>query len=81
MLFGPAVGLAFGLVYGLVYGLMDVLGIRAFEPSRVRMRLPGRRRRDAGPSSHRFATLVPAGLLGGSVMGLGCGIAFTVGRS
>lgn len=43
------------------------------------MRLPGRRRRDAGPSSRRFATLVPAGLLGGSVMGLGCGIAFTVG--
>ncbi|WP_328788621.1 helix-turn-helix domain-containing protein [Streptomyces sp. NBC_00273] len=75
LLFGPAVGLAFGLVYGL----MDVLGIRAFEPSRVRMRLPGRRRRDAGPSSRRFATLVPAGLLGGSVMGLGCGIAFTVG--
>ncbi|MFA7765537.1 helix-turn-helix domain-containing protein [Streptomyces sp. NRRL S-448] len=75
LLFGPAVGLAFGLVYGL----MAVLGIRAFEPSRVRMRLPGRRRRGAGPSSRRFATLVPAGLLGGFVMGLGCGIAFTVG--
>ncbi|MER6251223.1 helix-turn-helix domain-containing protein [Streptomyces sp. NPDC001584] len=75
VLFGPAVGLAFGLVYGL----MAVLGIRAFEPSRVRMRLPGRRRRGVGPSSRRFATLVPAGLLGGFVMGLGCGIAFTVG--
>ncbi|MFD7782589.1 helix-turn-helix domain-containing protein [Streptomyces nojiriensis] len=76
LLFGPAVGLAFGLVHGL----MAVLGIRAFEPSRVRMRLPGRRhRRGVGPSSRRFATLVPAGLLGGLVMGLGCGIAFTVG--
>lgn len=75
LLFGPAVGLAFGLVHGL----MAVLGIRAFEPSRVRMRLPGRRGRGAGPTSRRFATLVPAGLLGGLVMGLGCGIAFTVG--
>ncbi|MFI1061033.1 helix-turn-helix domain-containing protein [Streptomyces spororaveus] len=75
LLFGPAVGLAFGLVYGL----MAVLGIRAFEPSRVRIRLPGRRGRGAAPSSRRFATLVPAGLLGGFVMGLGCGLAFTVG--
>ncbi|WP_371593513.1 helix-turn-helix domain-containing protein [Streptomyces virginiae] len=75
LLFGPAVGLAFGLVHGL----MSVLGIRAFEPSRVRIRLPGRRGRGAGPSSRRFATLVPAGLLGGFVMGLGCGLAFTVG--
>nr|WP_109781569.1 helix-turn-helix domain-containing protein [Streptomyces sp. CG 926] len=75
LLFGPAVGLAFGLVYGL----MAVLGIRAFEPSRVRIRLPGRRRRGVAPSSRRFATLVPAGLLGGLVMGLGCGLAFTVG--
>ncbi|WP_404956242.1 helix-turn-helix domain-containing protein [Streptomyces sp. 147326] len=75
LLFGPAVGLAFGLVHGL----MAVLGIRAFEPSRVRMRLPGRHRRSAGPSARRVATLVPAGLLGGFVMGLGCGLAFTVG--
>ncbi|MFF4263185.1 hypothetical protein [Streptomyces virginiae] len=75
LLFGPAVGLAFGLVHGL----MSVPGIRAFEPSRVRIRLPGRRGRGVGPSSRRFATLVPAGVLGGSVMGLGCGLAFTVG--
>ncbi|MER6313339.1 helix-turn-helix domain-containing protein [Streptomyces sp. NPDC001581] len=75
LLFGPAVGLAFGLVHGLV----AVLGIRAFEPSRVRIRLPGRRRPSAGPSARRVATLVPAGLLGGCVMGLGCGLAYTVG--
>ncbi|MFD9164101.1 hypothetical protein ACFVZ8_19270 [Streptomyces sp. NPDC059558] len=75
LLFGPAVGLAFGLVHGLV----AVLGIRAFEPSRVRIRLPGRHRPSAGPSARRVATLVPAGLLGGLVMGLGCGLAHTVG--
>ncbi len=75
LLFGPAVGLAFGLVHGLV----AVLGIRAFEPSRVRIRLPGRRGPSAGPSARRVATLVPAGLLGGLVMGLGCGLAHTVG--
>ncbi|MFD9373091.1 helix-turn-helix domain-containing protein [Streptomyces sp. NPDC060020] len=75
LLFGPAVGLAFGLVHALV----AVLGIRAFEPSRVRIRLPGRRRRSAGPSARRVAALVPAGLLGGFVMGLGCGLAYTVG--
>ncbi|MEU2453158.1 helix-turn-helix domain-containing protein [Streptomyces sp. NPDC012765] len=75
LLFGPAVGLAFGLVHGLV----ALLGIRAFEPSRVRIRLPGRHRPSAGPSARRVATLVPAGLLGGLVMGLGCGLAHTVG--
>ncbi len=74
LLFGPAVGLAFGLVHGLV----AVLGIRAFEPSRVRIRLPGRRRPSAGPSARRVGALVPAGLLGGFVMGLGCGLAYTV---
>lgn len=78
LLFGPAVGLAFGLVYGL----LAVFRIRAFEPSRVRMRLPGRRRRAAGadrPSARRFATLFSAGLLGGFVMGAGCGLGFTTG--
>ncbi|WP_328622545.1 helix-turn-helix domain-containing protein [Streptomyces sp. NBC_00354] len=69
LLFGPAVGLAFGLVYGL----MTAFRIKAFEPSRVRMRLPGRGRRAVGPSARRFATL-SAGLLGGFVMGLGCGL-------
>ncbi|MFD8984199.1 helix-turn-helix domain-containing protein [Streptomyces sp. NPDC059564] len=77
LLFGPAVGLAFGLVYGL----MAVFRTRAFEPSRVRMRLPGRRRPAGadGPSARRFVTLFSAGLLGGFVMGLGCGLGFTTG--
>ncbi|WP_330333301.1 helix-turn-helix domain-containing protein [Streptomyces sp. NBC_00536] len=84
LLFGPAVGLSFGLVYALV----SASGIRAFEPSRMRMRLPrgragrgraGRGRRAAGPSARRFAALFSAGLLGGFVMGLGCGLASTAG--
>ncbi|MGW7101685.1 helix-turn-helix domain-containing protein [Streptomyces sp. NPDC054838] len=78
LLFGPAVGLAFGLVYGLLCAFR----IRAFEPSRVRMRLPGRGRRSGaadGPAARRFATLFSAGLLGGFVMGVGCGLGFTTG--
>ncbi|KPI11234.1 transcriptional regulator, XRE family [Actinobacteria bacterium OV450] len=76
LLFGPAVGLAFGLVHGL----MSVFRIRVFEPSRVRMRLAGRGRRAVGRSARRCAALCSAGLLGGFVTGVGCGLAFTAGR-
>ncbi|MET8755165.1 XRE family transcriptional regulator, partial [Streptomyces sp. NPDC004667] len=77
LLFGPVVGLSFGLVYAL----LAVFGVRAFAPSRVRMRLPGRGRvrRADGPAARRCATLCSAGLLGGFVLGLGCGLGFTTG--
>lgn len=77
LLFGPVVGLSFGLVYAL----LAVFRVRAFAPSRVRMRLPGRGRvrRADGPAARRCATLFSAGLLGGFVMGLGCGLGFTTG--
>ncbi|MDH6136701.1 transcriptional regulator with XRE-family HTH domain [Kitasatospora sp. MAA4] len=62
---GPTVG--FG--YGLVYGITVTFGERAFEPSRVHLRLPGRGRRTGGTSARGLPTAYCAGLLAGLAVG------------
>ncbi|WP_052441633.1 helix-turn-helix domain-containing protein [Streptacidiphilus anmyonensis] len=66
---GPIIGLAFGLAYGIA-----VAGGRvAFEPSRVRLRFPGRRRRTGDASGRRVRTASLTGLLIGFVVGVAYG--------
>jgi hypothetical protein len=77
LLYGPAVGLAFGLVYGI----MVVFGATVFEPSRLRLRMPGRSRRAGGaPAARRFRKWFSAGLLAGFMVGLGYGSGLTIGQ-
>lgn len=68
----PVVGLAFGLMYRL----MVVSGRTAIEPSRMKLRLPGRLAKTPGKADirKRFA----AGLLCGLALGLGFGPTFTL---
>ncbi|MFI9274159.1 helix-turn-helix domain-containing protein [Kitasatospora sp. NPDC052896] len=69
VLSGPMIGLA----YGLIYGIMVMFSGKAFEPSRMRPRLPGGGRRTGGASLRRVPTSFSAGLLGGFVVGAGYG--------
>ncbi|MGK4579933.1 helix-turn-helix domain-containing protein [Kitasatospora sp. HPMI-4] len=71
-LMGPVAGLAFGSVYAVMiaYG-----GGTAFEPARVRLRLPGARDRVSRRPVHTFTGRFGNGLFGGFVMGVGCACA------
>ncbi|MFJ9516683.1 helix-turn-helix domain-containing protein [Kitasatospora sp. NPDC101801] len=75
-LMGPTAGLAFGAVH-LVIGRF---GHRAFEPTQVRLRMPGAGngigRRPLRTFAARFTTV----LLGGFVIGVGCACALTLDR-
>ncbi|HWU09811.1 MAG TPA: helix-turn-helix transcriptional regulator [Streptomyces sp.] len=77
-LMGPAAGLAFGAVYALV----DRSGRgAAFEPARVRLELrTGHDGRGLRPL-RTFAVRFGQGLIGGTVMGVGCACALTLGRA
>ncbi|WP_232246307.1 helix-turn-helix domain-containing protein [Kitasatospora mediocidica] len=76
-LMGPVAGLAFGCVYAV---MVTHRGGPAFEPARVRLRLPGARR-ELGPLRRTFAGRFASGLLGGSVMGVGCACALALERA
>lgn len=76
LLIGPVVGLAFGLVHGL----LTVFGGTVFEPSRVQLRLLGRRSMTGRRFARTYASRFGAGLLGGFVVGLGYGPVVTVER-
>jgi DNA-binding SARP family transcriptional activator len=68
LIVGPTVGLAFGLVYGIAV----VFGKEAFDPSHVRLQLPGRGRRKAAVPARRLPIVFGAGLL----VGLAVGVAY-----
>ncbi|WP_327064801.1 helix-turn-helix domain-containing protein [Kitasatospora sp. NBC_01302] len=76
LLFGPTVGLAFGVIYGT----MATLSGNAFEPSRMRPRLPGRGRGAGGAQPRRLRTSFCVGLLGGCTVGAGYGPARLVAQ-
>jgi hypothetical protein len=76
LLIGPSVGLSFGLVYALTV----LPGRLPTRPSRLRISLPRRGRKAAGPHSRRRIVLSCAyGFLGGTAVGCGYGITLTVG--
>ncbi|MFI9275980.1 BTAD domain-containing putative transcriptional regulator [Kitasatospora sp. NPDC052896] len=66
---GPVVGLAFGLVHAVAV----TFDKEAFEPSRVRLQLPGRGRRMGDVPARRLNTAWGAGLLVGLIVGLAYG--------
>ncbi|MFF8268355.1 helix-turn-helix domain-containing protein [Streptomyces sp. NPDC016562] len=77
-LMGPAAGLAFGAVYAMADRSG---GGAALEPARIRLTLraphEGLGRRPLRTVTAPFAQ----GLVGGTVMGVGCGLALTLGRA
>ncbi|MFF4298649.1 helix-turn-helix domain-containing protein [Streptomyces vinaceus] len=77
-LMGPAAGLAFGAVYAMADRSG---GGAAFEPARIRLTLrpaqAGLGRRPLRTYTARFGR----GLIGGSVLGVGCACALTLGRA
>ncbi|MEU2630094.1 helix-turn-helix domain-containing protein [Kitasatospora sp. NPDC007106] len=77
-LMGPVAGLAFGSVYAVMVGLGTGT---AFEPSRVRLALPTARAGLGRRPLRTFAARFGHGLLGGSVMGVGCACALTLERA
>jgi transcriptional regulator with XRE-family HTH domain len=79
LLDGVLVGSLVGLAFGLVYGLMAGYGGVRFEPTRVRVRLPGRASHTGGVV-RRSAARFGGGLLGGFAVGLGYGPVTAVAR-
>ncbi|MFJ9953484.1 helix-turn-helix domain-containing protein [Kitasatospora sp. NPDC091207] len=77
-LMGPVAGLAFGSVYAI---LITFGGGEAFEPTRVRLRLPGTHRGLGRRPVRTFLARFGDGLLGGSVMGVGCACALALERA
>ncbi|SFS66271.1 NACHT domain-containing protein [Saccharopolyspora flava] len=73
LLVGPEVGLAFGLAYGV----MVVFRGAEFEPARMRVRLPGRRRRGTGRSVRELGVRFRAGTLTGLAVALGYAPGYT----
>ncbi|WP_431677188.1 helix-turn-helix domain-containing protein [Kitasatospora sp. KL5] len=76
-LMGPAAGLAFGSVYAV----LAASGGRPFEPARFRLRLPRARNSMGRGPVRTFVGRFGSGMLGGSVMGIGCACALTLERA
>ncbi|MFI5980268.1 helix-turn-helix domain-containing protein [Streptomyces sp. NPDC051555] len=77
-LMGPAAGIGFGAVYAMA----DRSGRgAAFEPSRVRLTLRAARPHLGRSPLRTFASRFAHGLIGGTVMGVGCACALTVQRA
>ncbi|MEU1510131.1 helix-turn-helix domain-containing protein [Kitasatospora sp. NPDC005748] len=77
-LMGPVAGLAFGSVYAI---LITFGGGEVFEPSRVRLRLPGTHDSLGRRPVRTFLARFGDGLLGGSLMGVGCACALALERA
>lgn len=77
LLIGPEVGLAFGLAYGVMIVYRGV----EFQPSRMRLRLPGRRRSTGGRSLRGAGVRLRAGVLTGSAIALSYAPAYTVSQA
>jgi hypothetical protein len=78
LLDGLAAGPPAGIAFGLIYAFMTARGRAVFEPSRMRLRLPGRRGDRARASGRRYVRWGGAGFLGGLAVGIGWGPARTL---
>ncbi|WP_441248516.1 helix-turn-helix domain-containing protein [Kitasatospora sp. McL0602] len=78
LLQGALMGLFAGLAFGSVYAVLAAVGRGVFEPSRVRLRLPGAYQGIGRGAARTFTARFGSGLLGGSVMGVGCAVAFAL---
>ncbi|MET9700896.1 helix-turn-helix transcriptional regulator [Streptomyces sp. NPDC006529] len=82
LLQGGLMGLAAGLAFGAVYALADRSGGgAAFEPAPIRLTLFAAHRGIGRRPLRTFAVRFAHGLTGGTVMGIGCACALTLGRS
>lgn len=77
-LMGPAAGLAFGAVYAMVDSSGDGA---AFEPARIRLTLRAAHGSLGRRPLRTFTVRFGQGLIGGTVMGIGCACALTLGRA
>ncbi|MGW2274124.1 helix-turn-helix domain-containing protein [Streptomyces yangpuensis] len=77
-LMGPAAGLGFGAVYAMVDRSG---GAAAFEPTRFRLTLRASRAGLGRRSLRTFLARLGQGLIGGTVMGIGCACALTLQRA
>ncbi|MEU9143921.1 helix-turn-helix domain-containing protein [Streptomyces sp. NPDC048349] len=77
-LMGPAAGLAFGAVYAMADRSGDGA---AFEPARIRLALRATHESLGRRPLRTFTARFGQGLVGGTVMGIGCACALTLGRA
>ncbi|MGW1189617.1 helix-turn-helix domain-containing protein [Streptomyces sp. NPDC002559] len=80
LLLGGLMGTAAGLAFGCVHAVLARFGTTAFEPARVRLRLPGAGTGVGRRPVRAFAARFGPVLLGGSVMGVGCASALALQR-
>lgn len=78
LLMGALMGAGAGLAFGSAYAVVTSFGGKTFEPTQVRLRLPGTGRGVGRRPFRTFITRFATVLLGGFVMGVGCacGLAF-----
>ncbi|MEV8098379.1 helix-turn-helix domain-containing protein [Kitasatospora sp. NPDC085879] len=77
---GALMGLAASLAFGSVYGAMAASGGGVFEPTHVRLRLPGTHTGIGRRPIRAFSARFGAVLVGGFVMGVGCASALALER-
>ncbi|GAB3656754.1 NACHT domain-containing protein [Actinocorallia lasiicapitis] len=77
-LVGPVAGLAFGSLYAITDAAR---GGAAYEPSHVRLSLRGARARLGRRPVRTFAVRFGHGLVGGTILGIGCAWALTLERA
>ncbi|KOV30318.1 XRE family transcriptional regulator, partial [Streptomyces sp. XY431] len=80
LLVGALMGPAAGLAFGAVYWVHARFGGGKFEPTRVRLRLPGARGGIGRRPLHTFTGRFAIVLLGGFVLGVGSASALTLDR-
>ena len=80
LLQGALMGAVAGVAFGAVHAILAAFGAGSFEPSRVRLRLPGSGKSIGRRPVRVFTARFGAVLLGGFVMGAGCACALALLR-